>query len=191
MTPHTDPRNADRPISLRNSTKAPPSHHLPTGRTVPNRCARPACRCGSRSSNKHPIHGAENIIQSELLMKSPPSVRQILTVGLSLMRLFARPCGEPGIRRSFRMRIGLPYSDRTLESAKVRVRDMLRMFRTINGQVGANPKTGERLLVMSLGAHRRGARQRVHGNRHRPGRPARPLDDEGTLARRRRGRSAR
>ena len=104
--------------SLRNSTKAPPSHHSPTGRTVPNRCARPACRCGSRSSNKHPIHGAENIIQSELLMKSPPSVRQILTVGLSLMRLFARPCGEPGIRRSFRMRIGLPYSDRTLESAK-------------------------------------------------------------------------
>nr|DAR18268.1 MAG TPA: hypothetical protein [Bacteriophage sp.]DAR18269.1 MAG TPA: hypothetical protein [Bacteriophage sp.] len=51
-------------------------------------------------------------------MESPPSVRQILTVGLSLMRLFARPCGEPGIRRSFRMRIGLPYSDRTLESAK-------------------------------------------------------------------------
>ena len=119
MTPHTDPGTRTVPLgSLRNSTKAPPSHHSPTGRTVPNRCARPACRCGSRSSNKHPIHGAENIIQSELLMKSPPSVRQILTVGLSLMRLFARPCGEPGIRRSFRMRIGLPYSDRTLESAK-------------------------------------------------------------------------
>ena len=72
-------------------------------------------KVSGRSSNRH---GAENIIQSELLIKSPPSVRQILTVGLSLMRLFARPCGEPGIRRSFRMRIGLPYSDRTLESAK-------------------------------------------------------------------------
>ena len=35
---------------------------------------------------------------------------------------------------------GLPYSDRTSESAKRRVRDMLRMFRTINGQVEQNPK---------------------------------------------------
>ena len=119
MTPHTDPRNADRPTwKLEEFNQGPAIASFADWRTVPNRCARPAYRCGSRSSNKHPIHGAENIIQSELLMESPPSVRQILTVGLSLMRLFARPCGEPGIRRSFRMRIGLPYSDRTLESAK-------------------------------------------------------------------------
>ena len=51
---------------------------------------------------------------------------------------------------------------------------MLRMFRTINGQVEQiqKPENGSWLCLSAPTDVE--PRQRVHGNRHRPGRPARP-----------------